>query len=179
MDIRKLTRGAFFLALGVVLPQVFHLIGGQATGQMFLPMHIPVLLAGFLVCPWAGLYVGLLSPFISHLLTGMPPMAPVPILVLMSVELPLMGMMAGLLHRRLKLNIFVSLPVAMLAGRLGIAVAFMVLTSMAGLELGSLWAYVTGAVVTGLPGIAMQLVLVPLLVAGLERGVPSWAETSK
>lgn len=179
MDIRKLTRGAFFLALGVVLPQAFHLVGGPTMGQVFLPMHLPVLLAGLLVCPWAGLYVGFFSPLISHLLTGMPSVAPMPILLLMLAELPLMGVAASLLYRRLRLNILLSLPVAMLVGRVATGTMFLLLTLVMGLSPSGMWPYLSAAVIAGLPGIALQLVLVPLLVAGVERGVPSWAEISK
>ncbi len=178
MNVKKLTRGALFLALGIVLPQVFHLIGGPAAGTTFLPMHIPVLLAGMLVCPWAGLYVGVLSPLISHFLTGMPPLAPMPILILMMVELPVMGLAAGLLYRKLKLHILISLPVAMLLGRIALGLAFMALTGIIGLQLPvGMWAYVTGAVTTGLPVIVIQLLLLPVLVKAVERGVPTWNET--
>ena len=178
MNTKKLTRGALFLALGIVLPQVFHLIGGPAAGGTFLPMHIPVLLAGMLVCPWAGLYVGLLSPLISHLLTGMPPLAPMPILILMAVELPVMGVAAGLLYRKFKLHILISLPAAMLLGRVALGIAFMVLTGIIGLELPvGMWVYVTGAATTGLPGIVVQLLLLHILVKAVERAVPTWTET--
>lgn len=41
---KELVLSALFIALGVVLPMVFHAIG---AGPVFLPMHIPVLLRDF------------------------------------------------------------------------------------------------------------------------------------
>jgi len=113
-----ITQSALFLALALVLPVSLHAFS-NIGGRIFLPMHIPVLLAGFLIGPASGLVVGLLSPGLAHLITGMPPSYAVP---LMSLELPLYGLVAGLTYRRLHLNIFISLIVAMIVGRLIVGV---------------------------------------------------------
>lgn len=158
--------GAFFLALAVSVPQIFHLTG--VGGTVILPMHIPVILAGLLVSPAIGLYVGLLAPIISHLFTGMPPMSP-PILPLMVVELGIYGFAAGLMHRIFKRNSYISLIVAMISGRIALGIAAYVMMQFFGFELDPML-YVKGAVVTGLPGIVLQLVLIPVLVLMVERG---------
>jgi len=179
MHVKNLTRGALLVAIGVALPQVFHLAGG--AGPVFLPMHIPVLLAGLLVCPWAGLYVGFLAPLISHFATGMPPLAPIPMLILMLVELPVMGVTAAWLFRKANLNIAFALPGAMLAGRIALGTAVFVLVRWFGytmLPANPLF-FIQGAVLTGMPGIALQLALIPALVSGVERGNRRWGETSR
>ena len=73
---RQLTVSGFFIALGLILPMLFHLAGGM--GVVFLPMHLPVLLAGFFLGPRFGLLVGIITPLLSSLLTGMPPLLPFP-----------------------------------------------------------------------------------------------------
>ena len=69
---KKITLGGLFLALGILLPQVAHLIAGPSLGQVLLPMHIPVLLGGFVLGPWFGCFLGAATPLISSLITGMP-----------------------------------------------------------------------------------------------------------
>ena len=112
MDTGNIVKGALFITLGVLIPQLFHSIG---AGPMFLPMHIPVLLAGFLAGPVIGSYVGILTPILSHLLTGMPPVAPVPMLPIMIFELFTYGFVAGILYNRFRVNLFISLFGAMIA----------------------------------------------------------------
>lgn len=158
--------GAFFLAVAVVFPQIFHLTG--VGGTVILPMHIPVILAGLLVCPAIGLYVGIIAPIISHMITGMPPISP-PILPLMIVELGAYGLVAGLMHRIFKRNAYLSLVIAMVAGRIALGVAAYVMMYFFGFDLNPML-YVKGAIVTGLPGIVLQLILVPVLVFMIERG---------
>jgi LytS/YehU family sensor histidine kinase len=159
--------GGFFLALAVVLPQAFHSIAG--AGAIFLPMHIPVFLAGMLVCPMIGLYVGIIAPIISHLLTGMPPISP-PILPLMVIELGAYGFVSGFLHKLKKKNVYASLTFSMITGRIALGLAAFTMMKFFGINLNPS-AYVKGAVITGLPGIIIQLVLVPVLVILVEKGV--------
>jgi len=171
---RSLVQGAILIAAGVLLPQAFHAFGQQA-GSMFLPMHLPVILAGFMLGPVWGLLVGCLTPVLSYLFTGMPP---VPVLFFMIAELGVYGLSAGFLIRRarfgvhigrINLDIYICLLIAMLAGRaaagLAAAAAF-----WAGSFRGTPVAYVTGAVVTGLPGIAVQIVVLPVLFMALKKG---------
>lgn len=163
--IKKLVLTAVCSALCVIVPMAFHAIPN--AGQVFLPMHIPVLLCGML-CSWPyGLACGLIGPALSSLITGMPLPAVLPGML---VECAVYGCASGVLLRyvrtgRLYADLYLSLVPAMLLGRVisGI-VKGLILTP--GLSL-SAWA--TASFVTALPGIAIQLVLVPALLLGLER----------
>lgn len=155
------------IAASVALPQVFHLIGvlsgtGAAAGTAFLPMHIPVLLAGLLAGPWVGFIAGLVSPVLSFAISGMPA---VTLLPFMTVELAAYGLAAGLMSKT-KLPVTAQLAVAMIGGRLARALAVLVSVNLlggAGNVIG-----VWDAAVTGIPGIALQLSVIPLLIYRLK-----------
>lgn len=160
------------IAASVILPQIFHLIGaasglGTTVGAAFLPMHIPVIIAGFLCGPVVGVIAGALSPIISAALTGMPVGLMVPIMV---AELAAYGLFAGML-KGTKLPDIVSLLITMVGGRAVrlAAVAFIIYAlGNTSLTLISVWT----AVVAGLPGIVIQLVLIPLVlyrVKGIKK----------
>lgn len=162
---RFISHSALYLALAVLLPIGFHAMG--IGGRVFLPMHIPVLLAGFLAGPWCGLVVGILAPGLSYLLTGMPPTYAVP---LMSMELPLYGFVAGIAYNWLKLNIYLALIIAMLIGRMMFALGLVMLGMFVELPYtATQFVAAGGAIWTGLPGIAVQIVLIPLIVAAVRR----------
>ncbi|GKX29903.1 membrane protein [Vallitalea longa] len=164
MKSKQLVYTALFAALGVVLPQMFHVFGNLA-GSIFLPMHIPVLLAGFVCGPISGLLVGLVSVLISHVFTGMPP---VPNLFFMIVELPVYGLMAGLLFNKYELNIIVSLISAMVTGRIVVGFMIFAATNLLGITLPKFISF-TGMIVTGLPGIALQLVVIPSIMVLIKK----------
>ena len=163
--IKKLTLSALCTALCVVLPIAFHAIPN--AGSIMLPMHIPVLLCG-LVCGWQpGLLCGILGPILSSAITGMPMAAILPGMV---VELAVYGCVSGLMMQfvrtgRLYLDLYISLPVAMLAGRVcsGIAKALIFAPGT------SFAAWATASFVTALPGIVIQLVILPTLIVALTR----------
>ena len=163
--IKCLTITALCVALCVVLPMAFHMIPN--AGSVMLPMHIPVLLCG-LVCGWQyGLLCGVLGPLVSSILTGMPPAAVLPG---MMVECGVYGLIGGLLMTwihtgGLYRDLYICLPIAMLAGRVisGIVKA-LILTPGMGFA-----AWATASFVTALPGICIQLILIPNLIAALTR----------
>lgn len=163
--IRNLTISALCTALCVVLPIVFHIIPN--AGAVLLPMHIPVLLCG-MVCSWQyGLICGVLGPVLSSVLTGMPPAAILPSMI---VELGFYGCVSGLMMehirtKRLYLDLYASLVTAMLVGRVasGIAKALIFAPGT------SFTAWATASFVTALPGITVQLLLLPTLVVALSR----------
>lgn len=165
-EIRCLVAAALCIAIGVVLPQAFHMIPN--AGSIFLPMHIPVLLCG-LVCGWKyGFIVGIVTPAISSLLTGMPPAAILPGMI---CELAAYGLVTGILVSRVKIGsrlagLYVSLIAAMIAGRVlsGVLNALIFRAGSYGL---SIW--LTASFVTALPGIAIQLCILPILVFALEK----------
>ncbi len=163
---RALVFAGVCVALGVVLPMAFHSL--PDGGRVFLPMHIPVLLCGLLCGPWYGLGCGVLAPLLSHFITGMPMAAALPGML---CELAAYGCISGLVSRLVKTKnpvggVYIPLVCAMLGGRV-----------VAGLVNGfifqagsySLQAWVAGSFVTALPGIAVQLVLLPVLVLALKR----------
>ncbi len=160
---RKLINVAMFIALGVTLPIAFHFFGG--AGSVFLPMHIPVLMAGLLLGVKGGMAAGVLTPVVSSIITGMPPI--MPMLPIMVVELGVYGVVAGYLYRQCKLPLVWSLIGAMVAGRLAAALVVAGMVAVLAVKLKSL-TYILGAISTGLPGIVIQLLFVPLLVRKLQ-----------
>jgi len=162
----KLTIAGRCVALGILLPMLFH--GVPEAGPRFLPMHIPVLLAGFFVGWKLGLLTGIVTPLLSAILTGMPTFTP-PMAFVMMFELAAYGLLAGLLYKRTK-NIHVSLVVAMIGGRIIRGLAQWVLWSWLVPHLPFGWeAYVTLVFVTALPGIVLQLAVMPLIVAAVIK----------
>lgn len=163
--VKRIVLAAVCVALCVVVPMAFHAIPN--AGTIFLPMHLPVLLCGML-CGWPfGFLCGLLGPLLSSLTTGMPPAAMLPS---MMVECAVYGAVAGILMRyvrtgKLTLDLYISLVPAMLAGRIvsGIAKALIFAPGT------TLSAWATVSFVTGLPGIAIQLVLIPVLLLALTK----------
>jgi len=170
-SLKKLVLAALFLALALVLP----FLTGQIpeVGSMLCPMHIPALLCGFF-CGWPwGLAVGFVAPVLRSLLFGMPPMFPVAIC--MSFELAAYGAVSGWLYAKLpkkKGNIYVALLSAMVIGRLVWGAARFVCTGLdvSAFGISAFWA---GAVTTAIPGIIVQIVLIPLLVMALEKYNPA------
>lgn len=154
-------RGAVLVAAGVLLPMVFHPAG--AAGSIFLPMHIPVLMAGLLLGPAVGTLVGLLTPACSTLLTGMPPLFPS--LPIMLPELAVYGGSAGVLRRRY--GLLPALIGAMLLGRFAAGMMVWLLAQFVALP-WTPWVYLTAMVAKGIPGMIVQLLFVPLLVKRLE-----------
>ncbi|MCX6827809.1 MAG: ECF transporter S component [candidate division Zixibacteria bacterium] len=162
---RKAAHSALYLALAILLPIIFHQFG--IAGRIILPMHIPVLLCGFIVGPVAGMMIGLLAPTLSYFLTGMPPLYAVP---LMTLELPLYGLIAGLAYCKMRLNIYLTLIIAMVFGRLAFALGLVVLGRFIDLPYGPLQFFAAGgAMVAGLPGIILQLLIIPPMVAAVNR----------
>ncbi len=165
--VNNLVLSALFLALCLVLP----FLTGQIpeVGSMLCPMHIPVLLCGFF-CHWPwGLAVGLVAPLLRSVLFGMPPMFPVA--VCMSLELAAYGVVSGLLYRALpkkKWSVYAALLGAMVAGRLVWGVARFLCAGLDPSAFGFA-AFFAGAVTTAIPGIIVQLLLIPVLVLALQR----------
>lgn len=163
----RLAVAAMCLALCLVLPFLTGQI--REIGNMLCPMHLPVLLCGFL-CGWPwGLAVGAIAPVLRSALFGMPLMFP--IAVSMAVELAVYGFVTGFLSARLPKKIgwtYAALLTAMLLGR---AAWGGVRLLLAGLSGGAFtWAmFLSGALTTAIPGIAAQLILVPVIVAAIRR----------
>lgn len=166
-QLRKLTYSALYMAIALILPFVTGQI--PEIGAMLCPMHIPALLCGFM-CGWPwGVAVGFISPLLRSVMFGMPAMFPAAIA--MAFELAVYGGMAGLFYSRLprkKWMIYAALLISMIAGRV---VWGAVQALLAGLSGNSFtWTlFLTGAVINAIPGIIMQLALIPVLVVTMDK----------
>lgn len=164
--VKKSIITAVCIALCVVLPQAFHAIPN--AGSIYCPMHIPVLLCG-LICGWQyGLLCGIAGPLMSALITGMPPAAVLPgMLVECAAYGALTGLMMQLVHtKKVYPDLYISLLVAMLGGRIISGIAKALIFSVGSY---SMTAWVTGSFVTSLPGIIVHLVLIPSIVYALMK----------
>ena len=166
-NVLKLTYSGVCLALCLVLP----FLTGQIPqiGSKLLPMHIPVLLCGFLCGPVWGLAVGAIAPILRSLLFGMPPLFPTALA--MAVELAAYGCFAGLFYKLLPKKtpyLYVALILAMIGGRLVWGLAMTVLMGVSGKGF-TMAAFLAGAFINAWPGIILQLVLIPPVVAALKK----------
>lgn len=174
--IRKLVIAAVCLALCMVLP----FLTGQIPeiGSMLSPMHIPVLLCGFLCgAAWAAV-AGALAPLLRFMLFGMPPLFPVG--VAMCVELATYGAVSGLMYRilpRKPIWVYASLITAMTAGRIIWGIVRAVLSGATGSPFT--WvAFVSGAFTQAIPGIILHIILIPPIVLSMEKAFP-WLKTNR
>ena len=158
MKTKKMILSALFVAIGLILPMIFHTV--NLSGSIFSPMHLPVMLGGFLLGPSYGAAIGFMTPVLSGLLTGMPPI--MPIMPMMAFELLGYGLMSGLLFRKTK-KIYLSLICSIVFGRLCSMVAAFILSITFAPQISPI-PYVLSGVINGLPGIAIQIILIPILV---------------
>ena len=165
--LQKLILSSLFLALAYVMP----FLTGQIPeiGSMLCPMHIPVLLCGF-ICGWPwGLAVGFVAPLFRSLTLGMPPLFPGA--VCMAFELAAYGAVAGCMYKHLprkKPYVYLSLLAAMVVGRLVWGAAMLVCLGLSGGHF-TFAAFLAGAFANAIPGIIVQIVLIPILVMVLDN----------
>jgi hypothetical protein len=160
---KELVLSGLLLASGIILPMIFHMV--SLTGPIALPMHIPVLIGGFLLSPQIALALGVLTPVLSGLLTGMPVMFPMA--VIMAVELGAYGLTASIVTRKFKLPVIPSLIISMITGRIAAGLTVAALVQLFGVKMNPIM-FVKGAVLTGLPGIIIQLIFIPALIYGIK-----------
>lgn len=169
-EIFKITFSALMIALGIILP----FVTGMQLGNAICPMHIPVLLCGFILGWKYGLIVGLICPLLRSLLFGLPPIYPTAIS--MSVELAVYGLCSGLLFNILrKTNIklifavLISLVVSQLAGRLAWGLVRFLMGLIDKTNVFTFALFIQGAFVIAWPGILLQLILIPVLILSLNK----------
>lgn len=166
-SVKKITFSGLFIGLGLLLPTITGNI--QSLGVNLLPMHLPVLIAGFILGWKYGFIVGFITPLLRSILFGMPPMYP--IAIAMAFELGVYGLITGLLYNLLakrKASIYISLIFAMLAGRLAWGVVSYILFFLQGTGF-TMSMFIAGVFANSLIGIIIQLILVPIIVIALER----------
>ena len=166
--IKKITLGGLFLALSILLPYMAHLSRTPEIGKIFLPMHLPVMLAAMLIGPAYGAVLGIAAPFLSFMLTGgiMPPIMPEGIAL--SAELCVCALIGGFLYYRKHQNIFISMTAMILTGKLVSGtmrwLLWLTLSGIFELKFG-LRMFLTTAFVQGGTGIMIQIVLIPAVIA--------------
>ena len=162
----SITLSAVFLGLGLVLPLLTAQI--KEIGDTLLPMHIPVLLCGFICGPCWGLGVGFVLPFLRSVIFSMPPMYPNA--VWMALELGTYGLVSGWLYLRLE-KIYPSLLTAMIAGRIVWGCTKTLLLSIGG-RIFTFHAFLLGGLLDAIPGIIIQLILVPIIIKVIQNKKP-------
>lgn len=163
----KIVWSGVFIALGIVLPFLTGQI--QSIGNKLLPMHLPILICGFVCGAPYGLAAGLIVPLLRSILFGMPPMFPTA--VSMALELAVYGFVTGLLYKKLPKNnamIYAALIGAMLIGRVAAGAVNVVLYGVQGSGY-SMQMFMAGMFMNAVPGIILQLVLIPVIIMMLRK----------
>ena len=165
---KRLVLSAMLLCMGLVLPFLTGQI--KEIGDSLLPMHIPVMLCGLLCGAGYGGAVGLMMPFVRSLFFGMPPIYPNA--VWMSLELATYGFVIGILYFRAKRKslavLYISLISAMLAGRVVWGISKALLLGLGG-KAFTVGMFVSGGFIDSLPGMILQLILIPFIVKMIEK----------
>lgn len=163
---REITLSGLFIGLGLLLPYITGNI--QSLGVNLLPMHLPILIGGYVLGWKYGFLIGFITPLLRTILVGMPPML---IAIPMAFELGIYGLITGLLFRLLakkRSSIFISLIVAIIGGRIVWGLASYLLLSILAIPF-TVEMFIAGAFANSIVGIIIQLILVPIIIIGLER----------
>ncbi|MCS7265625.1 MAG: ECF transporter S component [Armatimonadetes bacterium] len=170
---REILVASLFAALGVIVPILFHLVG---LGRVFLPMHLPILASGFFVSPIVAGAAGFVTPLVSSFLTGMPPL---PIAIAMSIELATLASFASICYRffgkMVQLQKGIGKIISVLSSTIAAIVArifvdlILIATVIAPLLQLPAGAFGLASVLVGMPGIILQLTIVPAVVLAIEQ----------
>jgi len=165
-ETRKLVWASFLLILGIILPRLINLAGSPTLGNLISPMHIPVFLTGLILGPLYGLLVGFITPLLSTFLFAMPPLMP-PITVLMAFELAAFGLITGYIYSKQQKNIYISLIAAMIFGRFVYGLALIAVGPIFNFNPPFI-PFMQGAFVTGIPGMVIQLLIIPPIIKKIK-----------
>ncbi len=164
----NLCLSAMFLSMGLILP--FFTSQIEEIGSALLPLHLPVMLCGLICGPVYGAAVGFILPFMRSVLFSMPRIYPDA--VYMAAELFSYGLIIGLVYLILKkkntLTVYISLISAQIAGRIVWGTVKAILLGIGG-EAFMLKAFFVGGFVNALPGIILQLILIPIIMLLIKR----------
>ena len=166
-DLRQIPLVALFSALGILFPQFFHFLG---LGPAFLPMFIPIMVGSMFLSWRFVLLMVILSPSISWIFTGMPPIAP-PVLPVLIIELAVVGLIISNLRRMTRLPVWAILLISISADRL---ILLTLVTIIAPLIDITHPLFSLTLVLSGLPGVILQMFTVPFTVYLIERKYPHW-----
>lgn len=167
---KTLMLAALFVAIGLVLPNLVTMSIPE-IGRMLLPMHLPVLFCGLICGRKYGLIVGFILPLMRSFMFGLPVLFPMAIA--MAFELATYGLVIGIVYNHIAprkniVSLLYSLIAAMIAGRAVWGTAMALLLGFSG-GYFTWQLFIAGAFVNALPGIAIQLVLIPAVMFGLDR----------
>lgn len=150
--------------IGIALPRIFHILAGSKAGATFLPMHIAVLIAALVFGTLSSSVVAGSSVIGSYLVTGMPTLARLPYML---IELIIYAVLLNILNK--KFNSYVSLLTTIILGRLFYAGVLFTAIHMLGFQAYGI--SVIQSVITGLPGIVIQLICVPFIAKAIKKGI--------
>ncbi|NLL00609.1 MAG: ECF transporter S component [Clostridiales bacterium] len=168
-NVYRLTIGGLLLAIGIIIPRMFHIFGTGEIGKVLLPMHLGVFIAGIYLGASYGAIIGFITPLINSIF-GLPMF---PHNLIMAIELAAYGFFAGLTMYLLQKNnikrmrrsfrVYISLIVSMILGRLINALALFIMARVFAMTVPAPLT-VFGSALTAIPGILIQLVLVPAII---------------
>ena len=163
-SVTTITRTGLVVALGLGFPWVIHMAGAGQIGKFLLPMFLPIVGGAFFLPLGAAVFAGAATPFLSSVLTGMPPLAP-PIAPIMMVELAAMAGTVALVYQKLRANVWVTITGAIIVDRLILAFLAAGLGKMLKLPPAMItW----GTLVVGVPGLVLLFIVLPPVVARLK-----------
>lgn len=165
IELWQIPVAALFAALGVVFPQFFHLLG---LGPAFLPMFLPVMMGSLLLTWRFALAIAVICPLTSFAMTGMPPLAP-PILPVMMIELIVISLILSLLYVHWRQPLWLTLPLAILTDRM---LLFFLISMIAPLFGWTHPFFSIALVLGGIPGIILQLIALPLTLKLIRKRLP-------
>ena len=166
-DLRQIPLVALFSALGILFPQFFHFLG---LGPAFLPMFIPIMVGSMFLSWRFVILLVVLSPTVSWVFTGMPPIAP-PILPVLIVEFAVAGLLISTLRLRTSFPVWIILLLAISADRI---ILFMMVSIIGPLFEITHPMFSITLVISGFPGIILQIITVPFTVYLIEKKYPHW-----
>lgn len=171
-EIRQIPLTALLAVSGIILPQFFHLLG---LGAVFLPMFLPVMLGGLLLRWRFAVTLAVITPVASFIITGMPPITP-PVLPVMISELVLITSVLSLLHVHFQRNKWFVLICAVLADRVLLFIIVYFLAPLFGLpQMFTSFSLV----ISGIPGIILQLIILPAALVFIEKKFPHYLQPDK
>ncbi len=159
---QQMTLSAMFMAFGVLFPMLFH---GLGLGSIFLPMFWPVAAAAFFLDAPLAIAVALLAPVLSSMITGMPPVSP-PILQVMMAELFFLAAATSLFYTRTRWGIFWPLLIGLLLSRIVLFLTVIALAPLLGLPPTM---FSVTMVVQGMPGVVAILILLPIVMNRIKH----------
>jgi len=157
---RAFSHELVLVAAAIGLPVVSHIL--HAPVRYLLPMHWAIILAGLMYGWRAGALAGLLVPSLSYLLSGMP--FPV-VLPSMTAELFTYGLVAGMIREKTGLSAFVSVAIALVAGRLIFILVGLVTNS----QVADFAGYLRTALTPGLVAAICQVIFLPYVARSWVR----------